>query len=116
MPTYEYRCSKCSFEFEEFQPISAKPIRKCPQCGLRAVHRLISAGAGIIFRGSGFYETDYRSESYKTAARKESDTGKPASEKSTLASTDGQTKPTAAKVLSSAKSEKTSTSKAAGRP
>ncbi len=113
MPTYEYRCSKCGFEFEEFQPISAQPIRKCPKCGRRAVNRLISAGAGILFRGSGFYETDYRSESYKTAAKKESDAGKPASEKSTAASTDGQAKPAAAKSSAAAKSEKSSAPKPA---
>lgn len=74
MPTYEYRCKACGHEFEEFQPISAKPIRKCPKCGKSAVNRLISAGAGIIFRGSGFYETDYRSDNYKAGARKDSDT------------------------------------------
>lgn len=78
MPTYEYKCRACGHEFEEFQPISAKPVRKCPQCGKLAVNRLISTGGGIIFRGSGFYETDYRSESYKAEAKKESDNGKPA--------------------------------------
>ena len=76
MPTYEYKCSACGYEFEEFQAISAKPVRKCPQCGKSAVNRLISAGGGVIFRGSGFYETDYRSENYKAGAKKESDDGK----------------------------------------
>ena len=79
MPTYEYRCEKCGHAFEEFQSITARPIKKCPKCGKLAVKRLISAGVGIIFRGSGFYETDYRSDQYKQAAKKESDAGKPES-------------------------------------
>ena len=77
MPTYEYRCEKCGHAFEEFQSITARPIKKCPRCGKLSVKRLISAGVGIIFRGSGFYETDYRSDQYKQAAKKESDAGKP---------------------------------------
>ncbi len=80
MPTYEYKCSACGHGFEEFQSISAKPVRKCPQCGKLAVNRLISAGGGVIFRGSGFYETDYRSENYKAEAKKESNNGKPATD------------------------------------
>ena len=65
MPTYEYVCKKCEHEFEQFQSITAKPTRKCPKCGKMKLQRLIGAGAGIIFKGSGFYQTDYRSESYK---------------------------------------------------
>ncbi len=76
MPTYEYRCNGCDHEFEEFQSISARPLRKCPECGERALERLIGTGAGIIFKGSGFYETDYRSESYKKAAEAEKSNGK----------------------------------------
>ncbi len=79
MPTYEYRCEKCGHAFEEFQSITAKPIKKCPKCGKLAVKRLISAGVGIIFRGSGFYETDYRSDQYKAAAKKDSQADKPQS-------------------------------------
>ena len=71
MPTYEYQCSKCGFEFEKFQSITAATLHKCPRCGRRALSRLIGTGAGVIFKGSGFYETDYRSESYKGAAKKE---------------------------------------------
>jgi putative FmdB family regulatory protein len=71
MPTYEYVCQKCEHRFERFQSITAKPVRKCPNCGKASAHRLVSAGAGIIFKGSGFYETDYRSDSYKTAAKAE---------------------------------------------
>ena len=71
MPTYDYKCDDCGYEFEQFQTITARPIRKCPRCGREGVKRLIGVGAGIIFRGSGFYETDYRSESYKKAAESE---------------------------------------------
>ncbi len=58
MPTYEYECEKCGYHFEEFQTLSEEPITVCPRCGGK-VHRLIGAGAGIIFKGSGFYATDY---------------------------------------------------------
>ncbi|MBN1291990.1 MAG: zinc ribbon domain-containing protein [Candidatus Latescibacteria bacterium] len=68
MPTYEYRCKKCGHEFEEFQSMTDEPIKICPQCK-GAVERLIGTGAGLIFKGSGFYTTDYRSESYKNAAK-----------------------------------------------
>jgi putative FmdB family regulatory protein len=60
MPTYEYRCKKCGHEFEKFQSMTAPAVRKCPSCGKQAVERLISSGAGVIFKGSGFYETDYK--------------------------------------------------------
>ncbi len=72
MPTYEYVCDKCEHAFEEFQSITAKPLRKCPACKKLALRRLIGTGAGIIFKGSGFYQTDYRTDSYKKAAEKES--------------------------------------------
>jgi putative FmdB family regulatory protein len=79
MPTYQYVCEKCGHEFEKFQPISAKPLAECPEdlCaqkrwGKGKVKRAISGGAGLIFKGSGFYITDYRSDKYKEAARKES--------------------------------------------
>ncbi len=70
MPTYDYRCRKCEHRFEEFQPINAEPKAKCPVCGAEA-ERQIGMGAGFIFKGSGFYTTDYRSESYKKAAESE---------------------------------------------
>jgi putative FmdB family regulatory protein len=68
MPTYDYVCDACEHEFELFQSMSAKPERKCPKCGKLKLRRLIGAGAAIVFKGSGFYKTDYRSESYKKAA------------------------------------------------
>ena len=71
MPTYEYRCKACDHELELFQSIKARPVKKCPSCGKLQLERLIGAGAGILFKGSGFYETDYRSESYKAQANKE---------------------------------------------
>ncbi|MBI2167600.1 MAG: zinc ribbon domain-containing protein [Candidatus Omnitrophica bacterium] len=70
MPTYEYLCDACGHRFERFQPITARPVRSCPKCR-RRVKRLIHGGAGLIFKGSGFYQTDHRSKSYREAAQKE---------------------------------------------
>ena len=70
MPTYEYECKSCHHRFEKFQPITAKPLRKCPKCG-RVVIRLMGTGAGILFKGSGFYQTDYRSKNYQDSASKD---------------------------------------------
>lgn len=72
MPTYEYACKSCGHRFDEFQSIKAAPLKKCPECGKTALERLIGTGAALIFKGSGFYQTDYRSESYKKAAEAES--------------------------------------------
>ena len=77
MPTYEYVCKKCEHEFEMFQSITSSPIRKCPACGKLGAKRLIGTGSGIIFKGSGFYETDYRSENYKNAQKSEKESAKP---------------------------------------
>jgi putative FmdB family regulatory protein len=74
MPTYDYVCENCEYQFEQFQSITAKAIRKCPKCGKVSLQRLIGAGAGVIFKGSGFYQTDYRSEGYKKAAESEKKT------------------------------------------
>jgi putative FmdB family regulatory protein len=68
MPTYEYRCKACKHEFEEFQSMKDKALTKCPACGKKSLERLIGTGAAIVFKGSGFWQTDYRSESYKKAA------------------------------------------------
>ena len=93
MPTYEYSCQKCGQNFEAFQSMRDEPFRECPKelCrlpkwGHGRVKRLLGTGAGLIFKGSGFYTTDYRSDSYKEAAKKESATKKPdAAEKSSTA-------------------------------
>ena len=71
MPTYDYECDACGHEFELFQSITAGVKRKCPDCGKLKLRRLFGTGAAIVFKGSGFYETDYRSESYKAGAEKE---------------------------------------------
>ncbi len=78
MPTYEYACENCGHQFEHFQSITARPLKKCPQCGERSLQRLIGIGGGVLFKGSGFYETDYRSESYKKAAEAEKSAQSPA--------------------------------------
>ena len=75
MPTYEYLCSACGHRFDEFQSMSAKELRKCPECKKNALERLLGAGAGVIFKGSGFYQTDYRSSSYTSDAKKDSQDG-----------------------------------------
>ena len=69
MPTYDYRCNACDHEFELFQSMSAGVKKKCPECGKLALERLIGTGSALIFKGSGFYETDYRSSSYKAGAK-----------------------------------------------
>ena len=71
MPTYEYECLKCGHRFEVFQKMSDPPKKRCPKCGGK-LRRLVGTGAGIVFKGSGFYATDYRSESYKSQKKKES--------------------------------------------
>lgn len=68
MPTYDYLCDACGHDFELFQQISADPIKKCPQCNKSKLRRLFGTGAALMFKGSGFYQTDYRSDSYKKAA------------------------------------------------
>ena len=73
MPTYEYRCTECGHRFEVFQMISDPPVEQCPVCSAR-VEKLISAGAGLLFKGNGFYITDYRSSEYKKTAENESKT------------------------------------------
>src|SRR5947209_1335729 len=81
MPTYEYHCDACEHDLEEFQSINDKPLKKCPKCGKPKLRRIFGTGAAILFKGSGFYETDYRSESYKAAAKAEQDAVKPAADK-----------------------------------
>lgn len=90
MPTYDYRCKACGHEFELFQSMTEDPKRKCPRCAKNALERLIGTGAALLFKGSGFYQTDYRSESYKKAAESES---KPASDTKPADTKAGDSKP-----------------------
>ncbi|MFH1277471.1 MAG: FmdB family zinc ribbon protein [Candidatus Eisenbacteria bacterium] len=71
MPTYEYECQRCGHRFERFQSMTDEPVKRCPECRGK-VNRLLSGGAGFIFKGSGFYITDYRSDQYKKQAKQES--------------------------------------------
>ena len=75
MPTYDYRCDECEHTFEYYQPITSKPLRRCPKCGRNRVTRLIGTGGGVIFKGSGFYQTDYRSADYHKSVKAESSSG-----------------------------------------
>jgi len=82
MPTYDYRCDACGHQFEELQSFSAAPLTKCPKCGQEQLRRLFGTGAAILFKGGGFYETDYkRGETYKKAEQADSGTAKPAESK-----------------------------------
>jgi putative FmdB family regulatory protein len=72
MPTYEYKCDACGYAFERFHSMTAEPVKRCPECGKAKVKRLIGTGAGLIFKGSGFYITDYRDKSYTDKAKAES--------------------------------------------
>jgi putative FmdB family regulatory protein len=76
MPTYEYQCDACQHNFDELQSFSDEPLKKCPQCGKSKLRRVFGTGAAVIFKGSGFYQTDYRSESYKSAAKAEQESAK----------------------------------------
>ncbi len=77
MPTYDYVCDGCGHAFELFQSMTDSVKKTCPKCGKKKLRRLIGAGAALVFKGSGFYKTDYRSESYKKGAAAESGSGKP---------------------------------------
>jgi len=92
MPTYDYQCRACGAAMEIFQPITESPKRKCPECGALKLSRKIGTGAGILFKGSGFYQTDYRSDSYKQAAKadkpSEKTSGQPADKPKGEATTD----------------------------
>jgi putative FmdB family regulatory protein len=96
MPTYDYVCKHCDHKWELFQSMKDNPVRKCPSCGKLKAKRVIGSGAGIIFKGSGFYQTDYRSDSYKKAAdadkkAQSSAESKPDSDKSDSSSSAGST-------------------------
>ena len=81
MPTYDYECDACGHTFELFQSIREPVKRKCPECGKSKLRRLFGTGAAVVFKGSGFYQTDYRSDSYKKGAKADKDAKKASSEK-----------------------------------
>jgi putative FmdB family regulatory protein len=89
MPTYEYQCDACDHNFDEFQGIKEAALKKCPKCGKPKLRRVFGTGAAILFKGSGFYQTDYRSEAYKSAAKAEQESAKPAGDKADKASANG---------------------------
>ena len=107
MPTYEYICEGCGNTFDEFQSITEKPLKKCPKCGKLKLRRGFGGGAAILFKGSGFYQTDYRSDSYKAAAKAEESSAKPAEAGKESANGNGST---AAKSEGKASGKKTSKS------
>jgi len=89
MPTYEYICDACDHTFEEFQSMTAESLKKCPECGKKKLRRAFGTGAAILFKGSGFYETDYRSESYKKAAKADQEASSKPADTTTTNSTSG---------------------------
>ena len=109
MPTYDYACDACKHEFEQFESITAQPQKKCPKCKKNKLRRLFGAGGGLIFKGSGFYQTDYRPDSYKKAAeadkpKTESTTDSTSKDSSaTKSESKSETKPAAAKTESAPK-------------
>jgi len=105
MPTYDYVCDACEHAFEEFQSMSAKQLKKCPECGKNKLRRLIGTGAGVIFKGSGFYETDYRSDGYNKD--KKADSEKKSEKKAESKSeTKSESKPKADKPKAEKKAKK----------
>ena len=129
MPTYEYKCDACGHAFEKFHSMSADPIKVCPVCGKESVRRLIGTGAGLIFKGSGFYITDYRDSGYKDSAKADGDKSKSADGGSgnkdggktggdSAGSTPGggESKPAAASADSSSKPAAKSESPTASKP
>ena len=93
MPTYDYECDSCHHRYELYQSITAKPTKKCPACGKRTAKRLIGAGASILFKGSGFYQTDYRSDNYKKGAKAETDAASATTKKDKPESKPAESKP-----------------------
>ncbi|MEZ6057275.1 MAG: zinc ribbon domain-containing protein [Planctomycetaceae bacterium] len=102
MPTYDYHCTKCDHHWELFHSIKAEPVKTCPACGEETAKRQIGPGAGIIFKGTGFYQTDYRSDSYsKAAAADKKASESPSSESKSSESKSAESKPTAPPASSS---------------
>jgi putative FmdB family regulatory protein len=91
MPTYEYVCDACNHRFDEFQSMKDDALKDCPKCNQPSLRRLFGSGAAVLFKGSGFYETDYRSESYKSAAKADQEASKGSSNSTGTGSTSGGT-------------------------
>jgi putative FmdB family regulatory protein len=89
MPTYEYHCDNCGNHFDEFQSILADPLKTCPKCHEDKLRRLFGCGAAILFKGSGFYQTDYRSESYKAGEKADQPAATPSTSKDSANGTNG---------------------------
>ena len=104
MPTYEYRCPECGTDFEKFQKMSDPPVAECPSCGANAERRL-SGGAGFLFKGSGFYITDYRGEGYKKAAEADKGGGSSSSSSSESTSASSDAKPAKSETKPAPKAE-----------
>jgi putative FmdB family regulatory protein len=107
MPTYEYHCDACGNHFDEFQGINEAALKKCPKCKKQKLRRIFGAGAAIIFKGSGFYETDYRSDAYKASAKadKEKSGGDGGDKKSTNGTTPSTSESKPAETKNSSKSK-----------
>jgi putative FmdB family regulatory protein len=105
MPTYDYECDACDHKFELYQSISAEPEKTCPKCKKKKLRRLIGTGGAVMFKGSGFYQTDYRSESYKKSAASDSKSSGSATESKGEAKSES----TKTEVKPEAKSESKST-------
>ena len=92
MPTYEYRCKSCGHEFEEFQKMSADPLIMCPKCAKPTLRRLMSSGVGLIFKGSGFYQTDYKKSNISASSNNKSES-KPESKPGSASASQQESKP-----------------------
>jgi putative FmdB family regulatory protein len=108
MPTYEYHCDACENHFDEFQGINEPALKKCPKCKKQKLRRIFGAGAAIIFKGSGFYETDYRSDAYKASAKADKEPSSGGDKKDTNGKTDTKIE---SKPAETKKSPKTKTAK-----
>jgi putative FmdB family regulatory protein len=95
MPTYDYECDACGHTFEEWQSFKDDPLTKCPACKKKKLRRLFGGGAAVIFKGSGFYETDYRKESYKQAEKADAEAAAPKAGENGAAKTESASPPAA---------------------
>lgn len=108
MPTYEYHCDACGNHFDEFQGINEPTLKKCPKCKKQKLRRIFGTGAAIIFKGSGFYETDYRSDAYKSAAKADKEQSSGGDKKDTNGTTgsSSESKPAESKKAPKSKTAK----------